>query len=60
MYMPLRYNFVEHPSAPICFYARFYCKPLRDRVTRMRGLGYGSDIEPSVVSSRLTYVPPVP
>ena len=30
---------------------------LRDRV--MRGLGYGSHIERSVVSFRLTYLPPV-
>jgi hypothetical protein len=49
---PLRYNFVDHPSVPIFFYARFHCKTLRDRV--MRGLGYGSRIERSVVSSRLT------
>ena len=48
----LRYNFVDHPSVPIFFYARFHCKTLRDRV--MRGLGYGSRIERSVVSSRLT------
>ena len=39
------------------FYARFHCKTLRDRV--MRGLGYGSHIERSVVSSCLTHPPPV-
>ena len=54
---PLRYNFVDHPSAPIVFYAHFHCKTLRDRA--MRGLGYGSHIERSVVSSRITDLPPV-
>ena len=54
--MALRYNCVDHPSTPILFNAHFHCKTLRDRV--MRGLGYGSHIERSAVSSRLTYLPP--
>ena len=42
----LRCNFVDHPSVPVFFYARFHCKTLCDRV--MRGLGYGSHIERSI------------
>ena len=45
------------PRNQIRFGSGTHCKSLRDRV--MRGLGYGSHIERSVVSSRLTYLPPV-
>ena len=44
-----RYNFVDHPAAPISFYARFHCKSLRGRVMRGLGFGHGAHIERSVV-----------
>ena len=55
---PPRYNFVDHPSVPIFFYARFHCKTLRGRA--LRGLGYGPHTDRSDVSSRPAYLPGPP